>query len=121
VRWIRQCGGWTSLMLAAWLAGPVVAQEAKVSDHAGDLEAYERPVAGTLFLVGGGRIPEELRQEFFKLGGCSTGTLVLIPGASQDAETKAWAELVSPWDHMGWNRVYVWQPGASVLRESRDR
>ena len=40
------------------------------------------PVAGTLFMVGGGSMPADVRDDFVKRAGGEKGKLVVIPTAS---------------------------------------
>lgn len=61
----------------------------------------QEPVAGALVIVGGGKLPDGVRAEFFKLaGGAGKAIIVVIPTASVDADksgqaafTKAWFDL----------------------------
>jgi cyanophycinase len=101
---------WLIALFVASAVGPMIAQETR-QDGGSDSVSTERQSAGTLFLVGGGRIPDEVRQEFFQLAGAGSGVLVLIPGASVDAETESWDDLIRPWDQLGWQSISVWHPG----------
>ncbi len=60
------------------------------------------PISGALVIVGGGKLPDAARDEFFKLaGGTEKAKIVVIPTASADADkpdqaesfTKQWANL----------------------------
>lgn len=73
---------------------------------------------GSLFLVGGGEIPQVLRHHFFELGGGSEGNLVIIPGASISGTRDSWSEIVRPWLPLGWKRVDVLQPGREFAENS---
>jgi cyanophycinase len=48
---------------------------------------------GTLFIVGGGALPEAVRDEFVKLAGGSSAKIVVIPTASSSFDSKA----TEPW------------------------
>jgi cyanophycinase len=62
----------------------------------------QEPVAGSLVIVGGGKLPDSVRDEFFKLaGGEGKAKILVIPTASGDADkpdqatsfTDRWAKL----------------------------
>ena len=64
--------------------------------------AQQEPIPGSLVIVGGGKLPDAVRDAFFKLaGGEGKAKIVVIPTASADADdakqaesfTKRWADL----------------------------
>lgn len=55
------------------------------------------PISGTLFLCGGGKLPERLYDEFYKLAGGEKGRLVVITTASQMADTEQEHLLLDRW------------------------
>lgn len=70
-------------------------------------------IAGTLFLVGGGRMPPEVTARFVALAGGSAGRLVVIPTATARAETADPDASLASWRAHGF---------ASVVRlHTRDR
>ena len=82
-----------SLMFSVVVASLAVGQEAPRG---------QVPVAGSLVIVGGGKLPDGVRDEFFKLaGGAAKARIVVIPTASLDADkpdqaasfTKNWSDL----------------------------
>ena len=82
-----------SLVLSVVVASLASAQEAP---------RVQLPVAGALVIVGGGKLPDGVRDEFFKLaGGAAKARIVVIPTASADADkpdqaasfTKKWRDL----------------------------
>ncbi len=69
---------------------------------------------GTLVVVGGGKIPDELREEFMRLAGGKAAKLVIVPTASQSADRKEEEEgYLSPW------RKYA--PAKLTLLHTRSR
>ncbi|MGC3971292.1 MAG: cyanophycinase [Pirellulales bacterium] len=65
------------------------------------------PVAGTVFLCGGGKLPDRVYEEFHKLGGGSEGRLVVITTASMFAGTSREIYLLERWQSQGWKSVDV--------------
>jgi cyanophycinase len=70
------------------------------------LFAYERELDGTLVIVGGGKLPESVRDRFFELaGGKEKARIVVVPTASMDADAKdaeeqfarQWSDLKPEW------------------------
>lgn len=55
------------------------------------------PISGTLFLCGGGKLPDRLYDEFHKLAGGEKGRLVVITTASQMAGTAEEHLLLDRW------------------------
>jgi cyanophycinase len=68
--------------------------------------AYEREFTGSLVIVGGGKLPDAVRDRFFELaGGKDKARIVVIPTATAEADakdaeekfTKPWADLKPEW------------------------
>jgi len=80
------------LTLGVLVASPAAGQEAP---------RMQVPLTGALVIAGGGKLPDSVRAEFFKLaGGAAKAHIVVIPTASEDADkpgqtafTKAWRDL----------------------------
>jgi cyanophycinase len=71
------------------------------------------PVTGSLMIVGGGKLPETIRERFFKQAGGKTGKIVVIPTASVDADAKNAEEIfIEPWKKLG--------PASVVLLHAKD-
>ena len=72
-------------------------------------------VAGSLVIVGGGKLPDGVRAEFFKLaGGVAKAQIVVIPTASGDADKPGEAEtFTKPWQKL--------DPKGVTLLHTRDR
>ena len=69
---------------------------------------------GRLMLLGGGKMPPEIRNLFFQLAGAENARIVLIPTGSQDAESPEFIEnFLEPW------RQY--SPQSIVVLHARDR
>ena len=70
---------------------------------------------GTLVIVGGGTIPQEIREEFFNLaGGKGKANIVMIPTASRAADDPTKAEsFLEDWSEM--------EPATLQLLHTRDR
>ena len=64
-------------------------------------------IKGTLVAVGGGRLPEAVRTLIFDKAGGSKGKLIVIPTASDAAETKTPENLKKPWSEMGFESVEI--------------
>ncbi len=63
------------------------------------------PISGTLFLCGGGTLPDRLYDEFHKLAGGAEGRLVVITTASQMAGTAEEHLLLDRWTQRGFRSV----------------
>lgn len=63
--------------------------------------------SGTLLLCGGGTIPLSIREEFFRLGKGTDGTLVLIPTASPRSDSGDYSMWIDYWSSFGWKKVEV--------------
>lgn len=62
------------------------------------LENQDELTRGRLLLIGGGEIPPEVRDLFFKLAGGENARIVLVPTGSQDAESADFVEeFLEPW------------------------
>lgn len=62
---------------------------------------------GTLLLCGGGVIPLLIREEFYKLGKGTEGTLVLIPTASPRSDAGDFSMWIDYWSGFRWKSVDV--------------
>ncbi len=62
---------------------------------------------GTLLLCGGGVIPQPIRDEFYKLGKGTEGTLVLIPTASPRSDAGDFSMWIDYWSGFRWKSVDV--------------
>ncbi|MEC7923074.1 MAG: hypothetical protein VX496_06710, partial [Planctomycetota bacterium] len=93
-------GGWVQgiLPLAVYPADPAAAIEA-----AG--------IRGSLVICGGGKLPEQVTQQFMKLAGGTSARLVIIPTASTGADKAMAEEYLSPWRKR--------QPASLVLLHTR--
>ena len=60
--------------------------------RAQDAPRLQEPFAGSLVIVGGGGLPDAIRDEFFKLAGGKAAKIVIIPTASADADKPAEAD-----------------------------
>src|ERR1700722_17802155 len=60
-----------------------------------------KEIAGTLFIVGGGNLPEELRADFIKRAGASDAKLVVIPTASATADGADAGKSLEQWKKYG--------------------
>jgi len=98
----RRIAAWAAL--AVLVLGTGYFARARVLEFADDL--YPAPAAmtgeaGTLFLVGGGDLPDSLGREFVELAGGPNARLVIIPGApingpQRAAEIQTWRALGVP-------------------------
>src|SRR5260370_30337616 len=76
--------------------------------------AGDAPRRGSLVIVGGGGMPENVRDKFIALAGDKAARIVVIPTASESADVKAEAEgYLQPW------RKY--QPAGLTLLHTRSR
>lgn len=69
-------------------------------------------IRGSLVIVGGGTIPDEVRQRFVELAGGKSARLILIPTASETAEPtladpERLARYLEPWKALGVADVQV--------------
>ena len=85
-------------LLATSLAGLLPAQVAPPRIDQGG-------IAGTLFLVGGGRMPPDVTARFVALAGGSAGRLVVIPTATARAETADPDASLQSWRAQGFANV----------------
>jgi len=63
--------------------------------------------SGSLLLCGGGIIPLSIREEFFRLGKGTEGTLVLIPTASPRSDAGDYSMWIDYWSSFGWKHLEV--------------
>ncbi|MCE9530216.1 MAG: cyanophycinase [Planctomycetes bacterium] len=78
------------------------------------LPAPPEPLPGTLVLVGGGKLPDSVRDMFFELAGKEKAKIVVIPSASTDADIEKEAEkFLEPWKKL--------QPLSVEILHTRDR
>jgi cyanophycinase len=61
--------------------------------------------AGSLVIVGGGGLPDVIRDRFLKLAGGKKGRLVVIPTASEMADDMGIDRIYSYWERMGFGSV----------------
>lgn len=64
-------------------------------------------VSGSLLLCGGGKLPDEIFDRFFELGGGDQGTLVVIPTASPRSDLVEVTEYLRNWTRFAWKQVRV--------------
>lgn len=89
--------------------GPLVANasvDLKSNKSTLSIKQPSKP-SGTLLLCGGGTIPLSIREEFFRLGKGTEGTLVLIPTASPRSDAGDYSMWIDYWSSFGWKRVEV--------------
>jgi cyanophycinase len=94
--------------VTALVVGSGFVARGRVLEFAEDLSptpAVMTGEAGTLFLVGGGALPDSLGREFVELAGGPTARLVIIPGAATD-DSKRSAEIQT-WRALGVTNVSV--------------
>ena len=81
---------------------------------ASDYSNEDELQSGKLLLVGGGKLPPEIRDLFFQLAGGENARIVLIPTGSQDAESPAFIEdFLEPWQK--------YSPQSIVVLHARNR
>lgn len=69
---------------------------------------------GPLVIAGGGKLPADARDEFFKLAGKDKAKIVVVPTASADADDPAKAdEFLKEWQDL--------KPASVVILHTRDR
>jgi cyanophycinase len=100
------------LIGALLFAAPVLVR-AEGPPPSPDLLGPAAPVAGTLFICGGGKIPEEALEQFVELAGGARGHLVVITTASETADT---AEVDTRLEY--WRRQRL---AALTILHTRDR
>lgn len=69
--------------------------------------APPNPAAGKLFIVGGGRISDSLRQKFVDLAGGRRGRLIVIPTASESADRPNADGILDPWKRYGFQSLEI--------------
>lgn len=72
-----------------------------------------RSIGGNLVIVGGGGLPEPVKNAFFTLSGGSAAKIVVILTASEWADEPVTEEMYSPWKELGAAQV--------TLLHTRDR
>ncbi len=79
------------------------------------LPAEQAELPGTLVIVGGGKLPDNVRDEFFRhAGGKDRAKIVVIPTASASADDAKEAEgFLKQWQDL--------EPGSATLLHTRDR
>lgn len=81
---------------------------------AADGPEENQPEAGSLLILGGGKIAPETRSRFFELAGGSAARIVFIPTASEDAEHPEFIErFLAPWKE--------YAPQSLIILHARDR
>jgi cyanophycinase len=71
-------------------------------------------LSGALLIVGGGELPDSVRNKFFELAGKAKAKIVVIPTASASAEErKASESFLNPWEKLN--------PLSVTLLHTRDR
>src|SRR5262249_30437995 len=70
-------------------------------------------IQGTLFIVGGGSLPDDVRDEFVRLAGGPNAKLVVIPTASTAADGPDADKALEPWKK--------YQPVSLTRLHTRDR
>jgi cyanophycinase len=70
-------------------------------------------IPGTLVIVGGGKVPDAVRDQFVALSGGSKARLVVIPTASASADLPDAAQVLEPWKAKG--------PASVILLHTRRR
>ncbi len=98
---LRTC----SLMLLGFILKEVATAQVPVQP----ILTVQKPenFRGTLLLCGGGVIPHPIREEFYKLGKGTEGTLVLIPTASPRSDSGDFSMWIDYWSSFRWKYVYV--------------
>ena len=66
---------------------------------------------GTLLLCGGGAIPTTVLQRFYEAGKGDSGTLVVIPTASEQSDRSDFARFVDYWAEFHWNKLEILHVG----------
>ena len=82
--------------LAELLGEKKAEHQAKLIIDADALKPIE-PIAGSLVIVGGGKVPDVIWQRFMKLAGGKNAHVVVIPTASKEADTLDLDEYLKKW------------------------
>lgn len=90
---IRRCANWLVLLAAPFIASTAIAADQNVLG----LPAKAVAGGGSLVICGGGRLPEEVYEEFVRLAGGKQARLVLIPSAYPFSSTAAMRSRYSGW------------------------
>jgi cyanophycinase len=98
------------IFLGGWIQG-ILALAAYPADTAAGIEAAG--IRGSLVICGGGKLPEEVAQQFMKLAGGTSARLVIIPTASTGADEAGADHYLSPWRKR--------KPASVVLLHTRSR
>lgn len=64
-------------------------------------------IDGSLVIVGGGKMPDDIREQFVRLGGGKQGRLVVIPTAGMRVDKGDSASFAKPWKSAGFADVTV--------------
>jgi len=101
IAFLRTC----SLMLLGFILKDVATAQVPVQP----ILTVQQPemFRGTLLLCGGGVIPLPIREEFYKLGKGTEGTLVLIPTASPRSDAGDFSMWIDFWSSFRWKSVDV--------------
>jgi len=109
LRWIA----WGMFLTGCTIVAAIVLQQARsmavIDDHAILFDA--RVTGGSLMIVGGGRVPREIRRQFVELAGGSKARIVVIPASDpQPGDEERW---LAPFRAIG--------PESVVLLHAADR
>ncbi len=99
-------------MSAAFLAGAVslfAATQASAEDLLPPPEsvAAASPVSGTLFIVGGGKVPEEALQRFIALAGGRNAHIAVVTTASETAESSDVESRLAYWKRQALSELSI--------------
>ena len=85
----------SSLLLASVFCGGAL----RADDNAADAPACDpvAPISGSLVICGGGNMPEPIMQKFVELAGGPEAKIVVIPTASESADTPEPALRLEQW------------------------
>ena len=89
------------LLLGLWPIGSLADDSPAPPERIDD-----RGIGGSLVIVGGGQIPDEVARVFRKLAG-PVGKLVVIPTASESADSGPDSERIGTWNARGFEDVTV--------------
>jgi cyanophycinase len=89
-----------AVSLAGLLLGLMPAMAAETVESSSP-RTPSQEVAGTLVIVGGGNMPDTVRDRFLELAGGRKGRLVVIPTASEVADTTRIYRSFSYWESQG--------------------
>jgi cyanophycinase len=84
--------------LTCTLVAALACQVAFAEVPAGVPASPEQPLTGALVIAGGGELPAAVLDRFVELAGGRGARLVVIPTASQTADTTAPQRLLAPWN-----------------------